>query len=480
MDGVGHTGVMRAALAAVVMLLGLAPAAQAETLTYRLGPIHVGPGQNTIEFAGNDLKPPVDGWITRFEPNLTYADGEVPRVDVVHLHHGVWLSNGRPLFAAGEEKTAISAPAGYGWRHSTGDAWVMNHMIHNLTPKPADVYIDYELEFLPAGTPGMKEVRTVWMDVMGFMAYPVFDVHRGAGGRDGRYTYPDELSRGSAYTRNRWTAQEDGVLVGTAGHLHPGGLWTDLHLERDGRRVRLFRSKAEYFEPAGAVSWDVAMTVTPETWRVGVRRGDVLSVSATYDSERASWYEAMGIMPLAFYAGGTGPDPFAVDVDVPGRVTHGHLRENRNHGGALSGLANPRRLLSARPPRGGTVQIRDFVYGRGDLLLTGRRRRPPTVRRGRSLRFVNRDARRGILHSITSCRAPCNRTTGVAYPLADGPVRFDSGNLGFGPAGLTPAAQRVSWRTPRRLRPGTYTYFCRVHPFMRGAFRVRGLGERRL
>ena len=23
-------------------------------------------------------------------------------------------------------------------------------------------------------------------------------------------------------------------------------------------------------------------------------------------------------------------------------------------------------------------------------------------------------------------------------------------------------------------RPGTYTYFCRVHPFMRGSFRVKG------
>ena len=26
---------------------------------------------------------------------------------------------------------------------------------------------------------------------------------------------------------------------------------------------------------------------------------------------------------------------------------------------------------------------------------------------------------------------------------------------------------------PKNLRAGTYTFFCRVHPFMRGAFRVR-------
>jgi plastocyanin len=465
---------MRLVLAAVALLLLFAPAAQAETLTYRFGPIHVAPGQNTIEFAGNDLKPPVDGWITGFKPNLTYADGTVPRVDVVHLHHGVWLSNGQPLFAAGEEKTLVRAPEGFGWRHSASDTWVMNHMIHNLTPDAADVYIDYELEFEPASAGRtLNDLRTLWMDVMGVQIYPVFDVHRGAGGRDGRYTFPRERRGRGAYTANRVRVEEDGVLVGTAGHLHPGGLWTDLHLERDGRRVRLFRSRANYFEPAGAVSWDVAMTATPSTWRVGVRRGDVLSVSATYDSRRASWYEVMGIMPLAFHPGGTGPDPFAVDVDVPGRITHGHLRENRNHGGAFSGLPDPRRLLSGRVPQGGTVAIRDFVYGHGDLLRTGARQRPPTVARGRSLRFVNRDAGRGVMHSITSCRAPCNRSTGIAYPLADGPVRFDSGNLGFGPPNMTAAAQRASWRTPKRLRPGTYTYFCRVHPFMRGAFRVK-------
>ena len=52
-------------------------------------------------------------------------------------------------------------------------------------------------------------------------------------------------------------------------------------------------------------------------------------------------------------------------------------------------------------------------------------------------------------------------------------MRFDSGNLGFGPAGATAAANRATWRTPRNLAPGTYTYFCKIHPFMRGAFRVK-------
>jgi plastocyanin len=453
----------------------LVPSAQAETLKYRFGPIHIGPGRNDNLYELNNMRPAVDGWITSFKPNLTYANGEVPRVDVIHLHHGVWAINGLPTFAAGEEKTTITAPPGYGWRYRTSDQWLMNHMIHNLTPNATDVYIDYEIEFVPDTAPeaaSMREVKTLWLDVMGGSLYPVFDVHRHAGGRDKRYTYPNE-SKLRNYTRNRYVVPEDGVLVGTAGHLHPGGLWTDLYVERGGKRVRVFRSRAHYFEPAGAVSWDVSMEATPANWRVGVKRGDVLVVSATYDSKRASWYEAMGIMGTMFNPGGTGPDPFVTNVDRPGVLTHGHLAENRNHGGAFSGLADPRKLFSAPPPPTRRIGIRNFLYARGDLLRVGSKRRPPTIRRGDRLKFVNRDAPRGIMHSITSCKAPCNRTTGIAYPLANGPVRFDSGNLGFGPAGITAAANRATWRTPRNLRPGTYTYFCKIHPFMRGAFRVK-------
>ena len=85
-----------------------------QRLHYEFGPVHIAPGQNTIEFEGNDLKPDVPGHIVRFKPDLEYADGTIPRVDVIHLHHGVWISNFAPLFAAGEEKTTNQAPDGYG------------------------------------------------------------------------------------------------------------------------------------------------------------------------------------------------------------------------------------------------------------------------------------------------------------------------------------------------------------------------------
>jgi plastocyanin len=289
-----------------------------------------------------------------------------------------------------------------------------------------------------------------------------------------------------------------GVLVATAGHLHPGGLHTDLYVRRRGARIRparcgtkptaavrrrcrrnaprgragtahLFRSKARYYEPAGAVSWDVSMTGTPADWRVRLRRGDVLRTSATYDSARAAWWESMGIMVAYMADGGPGRDPFRRRVSFPGRVTHGHLAENDNHGGRASRIPDAR-LLPDGPENPGTVDILDFRYALGDLSLSGPGGRPPVIRPGQTLLFRNGDDADAVYHSISSCKPPCNRTTGIAYPLADGPVQFESGTLG---SAAPPATGALEWKTPDALRPGTYTYFCRIHQFMRGAFRVK-------
>jgi plastocyanin len=446
-------------------------------LHYQYGPIDITPGQNTIEFAANNLKPDVPGYITRFEPNLVRVDGSVPRVDVLHLHHGVWIMRNYPTFAVGEEKTIFQAPQGYGYRYDPSDAWIMNYMLHNLEPSHDKVFITYDIDFLPAAEPaatGVTEIKPQWMDVAGIKAYPVFDVLQGEG-KNGKYTFPDQATGAErskvGFARN-FTADKEMTLVATAGHLHPGGLYTDLKARRAGRTAELFRSEAHYFEPAGAVSWDVAMTATKPDWKVALNPGDQIAVSATYDSRRASWYESMGIMEV-WYADGHqdgGVDPFTTPVDWHGVLTHGHLPENDNHGGGAFGLPDARRLLAGTSTA--RVDIKNFVFGRGDLSLTGRTGRPPTVRAGRSLTFRNLDSSRTIYHTITACKAPCNKATGIAYPVADGKVQFDSGELGFGPSFATPAANRQTWKTPKNLRAGTYNYFCRIHPFMRGSFRV--------
>jgi plastocyanin len=164
-----------------------------------------------------------------------------------------------------------------------------------------------------------------------------------------------------------------------------------------------------------------------------------------------------------------GTDPFEKRVDDERPVlTHGHLPENDNHGGKKTDKFVDATTL-ASGPIANKVTIADFTYGPGDI--GGIYQTVPTVKAGGDLSFYNQDAPRanGIWHTITACAAPCNNSTGVAYPLADASVQFDSGELGVaGP----PTAGRVDWSIPTNLSPGTYTYFCRIHPSMRGAFRV--------
>jgi plastocyanin len=237
-----------------------------------------------------------------------------------------------------------------------------------------------------------------------------------------------------------------------------------------GDKVHLFRSKAKYYEPAGAVSWDVAMSATRPDWKVQVKKGDVLTTTATYGTKRAAWWESMGIMVAYMADEAPGArNPYRTRVDLPGKPTHGHLRENRNHGGKKTNLPDARKLKdgSFNPC---SVDILGFNYRLGDLRLPGAGGRPPVVQPGQSITFVNKDDPQRVYHSLTSCKAPCNKSTGIAYPIADGPVQFESGTLGTDRPITTGA---LSWSTPKNLKAGTYTYFCRIHPFMRGAFRVK-------
>ena len=127
----------RAAVSAVVVLCSLlgvfagsaSAASGVEHLHFRAGPYVITPGANLILLDSNKVpKPTQNGYMVRMVPNLRYAKaggaccGAIPRVDVIHLHHGVWLSNGNagrgegnsayrgfyPFMAAGEEKTIYS------------------------------------------------------------------------------------------------------------------------------------------------------------------------------------------------------------------------------------------------------------------------------------------------------------------------------------------------------------------------------------
>jgi len=527
------------------------------TFNCRTDPITLQPGQNLNTYSLTKACPhaevvngPLDasifeagsgatGFMTRFKPSMVelHSDGSttLPPVWDLHLHHVVWLPPSGGTLAAGEEKTIATLPQGYGTRLDATANWGLVAMLHNLTPEAGrQVYLTWQIDWVPQTVPARTDISPIhgtFMDVANGGAYPVFDAQRSFDqDGDGKFVFPRDVSTNPAdpsYEElpkvspdQSWTVPSsytNGItLLSAGGHLHPGGLYVDLDVSRDGpdagttdgdtpSEVKpLFRSDAHYYEPAGAVSWDVAMTVAQPDWRVHLEPGDTVSINATYDVHRASWYESMGILSLGWTpnADPNAKDPFEDAAAVRamyeegGALTHRRLPENADtYARDDLDLPDPRKIRAGRPApdqididsflveNGGFSALRGFPE---DLMS------PPVIRPGGTLTFINQDALFGqpegqqAWHTITACRTPCNKGSGIGYPLANGPVDFDSGQLGYGTglnsnvtvgtnAYTTPPLGELTGRSGKGIKRGTtYTYFCRLHPFMRGSFRVRG------
>jgi hypothetical protein len=511
-------------------------------LRFSFGPIHVKPGQNDVLVEPVKIEKPLrDGYITRFEPNLVTPEGTVPPTEQVHLHHGTWLATpdygSGPFFAAGEEKTIAPFPKGYGMPVKASDQWFLLYMVHSAVQRPMELYITYDVDFIPeadANEIGLKPAYPIWTDVRP-SGYPVFNVQRSYGGRDGECTWPEEECAafdpwgkqfvgqgepGNGKGEDLFLPEEGeplgridsftgGTLIGIGGHVHPGGLQNEIDLVRDGKKRRIYTGRAAYWKrrnpqkPGGpATSWDFSMRVSGYPyWGVRVKPGDALRSNVTYDTTLQSTYENMGIA-VTLLAPDTpegeptarGVNPFKASRDRSKRcrsggltakrptlcdqgllVTHGHLSENDNYGAP----GDPWEAETGSPTS--NVTIADFLYTPGDLStieMTG----VPTVKLDSTLDFYNAEGT-VIYHTVTSCRYPCSGQTGVAFPLADGTtstggaVDFDSSELGIGAPAIGPAKQTLSWGLPvtreEGFEPGeVVTYFCRIHPGMRGAFEV--------
>jgi hypothetical protein len=516
-------------------------------MRFAYGPLVVKPGQNDVLIGPVTIEKPVqDGYITRFKPNLTRVDGTVPPVHEVHLHHGTWLNmtdnyGSGPFFASGEEKTIAPFPRGYGMPMQATDQWQLLYMVHSAVQNPMEVFITYEIDFVPASSPAAAEMTPaypLWLDVRP-SSYPVFNVQRPFGGDDGECTWPKE----ECAAFNSWEETEvgqgepgngigedyslpaegesfgrvenftGGTIIGLGGHLHPGGIRNEVDLVRDGQSQRIYTGVPTYWDPDDKTkgggppdSWDFSMRVSGlPTWGVHVEPGDVLRSNAAYDTELASTYENMGIVVSLLVPEdengnkqAPGLDAFTAPVDDSDRCdsgglaaptptlcpnglfeTHGHYKENGFRGGPQGEWTVP----PDAPLSGETseVGIADFLYIPGDLSQANSLG-VPKVPLGTNLRFTNLDGG-GILHTITSCKFPCLGPTGAAFPLGDGessagrPVEMDSGQLGYSVPEISGAKNVLDWDVPVTEEAGyqkgeIVTYFCRIHPSMRGAFEV--------
>ena len=132
-----------------------------------------------------------------------------------------------------------------------------------------------------------------------------------------------------------------------------------------------------------------------------------------------------------------------------------------------------------------------FTYGNADMGVIGSQGLP-LLKKGEPARLWNYDTVARIWHTYTRCKEPCTGAKDMDYPMSDGGtgkpndvMDFDSSEIGYGtffePAsGQFPPNNKSLDQTLRDglyseftpTREGTYTFFCRIHKSMRGAFKV--------
>jgi plastocyanin len=491
-------------------------------LTY--GPFVVPPGHDLNRVVVD--VPLRGGFVTAFHYRLVdVATGAFPTNMELHIHHALWfrVDPARPglfqfdqlLFGTGEERTDIDLDArsdavpgwprlGIPFAAHEGQNLVL--MLHNKQPVTRAAWLVLDVRFLHGSAADIAAAEDCANPiplpsdvacfagaqvhrVLGRLWGAIFHVPRGSG----TYVYPPGWG-----TQVRYTAAQDGTLVAAWGHVHPQGRETIIanlgsasqpcgDLDGDGvPGITLLRSRKWDRNPlAWPHSEEFQMGGAQAGFRAPVRAGDRIVQFGVYDNALHAQYYQMTFAATH------------VDVDAPPAPRVGGC-SRANTGPTLLGGGDPTASVLNRPWEGpplplcgqglgpacdlpasqpaqgvaaASVIIAGFAYLPGDGQVGGPLGAPVRVAQGQSLQFVNADWAALVRHSVTSCPWPCNGPYKANYPLPDG--TFDSGNMGnvdlFNGEGLE---TDPTWTLPGTLQPGLYSYYCRLHPGMRGALEV--------
>jgi hypothetical protein len=299
------------------------PAGTVDNMNLFFGPYTIGPGQDMNRF---DVDLPMrNGYLLSVSPSLRSAADLTEYVhQIAHIHHAHWFRTDignlednyfnypgfgthEWIFGNGDEETKAdfqprtdADPSGpiYGQYIPSGGAGPVIYMIHNKTSQPIVAYIRLKISFLHGtpeelNAPGKRPVH----DIRGMLLGRTFDVPREATG-DGIW---DTTTGHKDKKPIEWVSGVDGTLIGTGGHLHPGGL--HIVVENRGSKehpcagpapgggVPIFNSEAVWH--VAKFSEDFQMTVTDPHWRAPIHKGDRIRLTGYYANKDHSWITAM-------------------------------------------------------------------------------------------------------------------------------------------------------------------------------------------
>ena len=446
---------MQVLLGALATVLIAAPAASAATKTYTLR-------SEGFDLAGFEVElprvevpvPPGGGHITYMYARLVDGRNRPIPVREVMLHHVLFLNygsarhptgtvcpsgQGQSFYGTGEEHEALRLPEGYGYPFEGDDRWVMQAMLMSHRLRHKKVYVRYRIA---VSTEPLEPVTPFWARVTGCSHDPNYEV-RGGG------------QPGSVDVKSfDWKVPVDGRLVAAGGHIHGGAHSLRLSEPACGREIvatdplfglddhPVYDVRPLLHEP-GPISTASFLSRRG----IGVRRGEHLRLTATYDDE-VPHPQAMGVMHL-YIAEGRAPGERC--APLPADIRQEYLRADSIAEAPLGVPGRPRSPkivvpLNRLDPQGQIASI-PWPAGRTTALESGAsvdiRRSRFSVRKlslpvGAKLTWRFEDPE---LHNVV---------------LANGPWS----------AGAPLAAYRgpgVEYTTRFPL-PGRYQLFCQFHP----------------
>jgi hypothetical protein len=301
----------------VAMLAIVGSPAQAATreTTVRYGPFDI-PAASSSDVPSmlekvklGVTKPCQDCYITSFKPNLVYPDGSEANVinvtdpytssvkqSGVMLHHALftnqfrsdatcgssetlWGLAGERFFAAGNERTTIGFPAGYGYRVRWWDSWNLLVDLMNHETQPKSVYVQVTYTYTSASDP-VEPLKPVWLDIDNC--------------GDSEYSIPGALPYLYSDTHWDWKVNVPGDVMAAAGHVHGHGVAVEATNESQGS-ASICRSEAQS-DPMNAHLIRSMSTCTADSGPLAhVNLGDTVRLHSEYQSTHPA-DDVMGIM----------------------------------------------------------------------------------------------------------------------------------------------------------------------------------------